>query len=68
VEDREEEEPTVAVIMRSGLRTNEGAEECTLVIRKARGLPPPFNPHQEKATFMEARRDFTTNNAEASTS
>ena len=67
VEDKEEH-PPIAVIMRSGLKTNEGAGEYVLEIRKARGPPPPFNPQQEKATFMEARREFKMNDEEASTS
>ena len=54
--------------MRSGLKTNEGAREYILVIRKDRGPPPPFNPQQEKATFVEAKREFITNDAEPSTS
>lgn len=37
-------------------------------IRKAKGPNLPFNPQQEKATFMEARREFATNDVEASTS
>ena len=67
VEDREEE-PTVTVITRSMLKTNEGAAGCTLEIRRARGPPPPFNPQQEKATFMGAIREFNSNDVEESTS
>lgn len=69
VEDREEQ-PTVIVITRSGLKTNGKVVEDVPVIEinKARGPNPPFNPQQEKATFMEARREFATNDAEASTS
>ena len=39
-----EEEPIVAVITRSGLKTNEGDGEYVPEIRKALGPPPPFNP------------------------
>ena len=54
--------------MRSGLKTNEGAREYVHVIRKARGPPSPFSRQKEKATFVEARNEFSTNDAEASTS
>jgi len=56
--------------MRSGLKTNEedGEETPVIEIRKAQGPPPPFNPQQENATFMEAKREFNTNDVEASTS
>jgi len=39
-----------------------------LEVRKARGLNPPFNPQKENDTFIEARQEFVTNDAEASTS
>jgi len=45
VEDREED-PTVDVITKSGLKANEevGKYVPVIEIRKARGPPPPFNP------------------------
>lgn len=65
-----EEQPTVVVIKRSGLKTNdETLEDVPIIeIKKARGTNHPFNPQQEKLTFMEARREFVVNDVEASTS
>jgi len=53
-----EEHPTFAFIMRSGLKiNNEVVEEVPVIeLKKARGPHPPFNPQQEKLTFMEAMR------------
>lgn len=69
VEDTEEQ-PTIIVLMRSGLKTNvEVVEDVPVIeIKKGRGPPPLFNPQQEKSTFMEARREIVVNDAEASTS
>jgi len=68
--EEREEQPIVTVIARSGLKTNEEAIENVPVveIKKAREPNPPFNPQQKKSTFMEARREFVANDAEASTS
>jgi len=70
-EDREEQ-PISVVISRSGIKTTEdyvAPENVPVVeVKKARGPNPPFNPQQDKATSVEARREFSTNYAEASTS
>lgn len=67
-----EDQPTVAIITRSGIDTNEYAATPRNVpiveVRKAQGPKPPFDTQKEIDTFMEARREFATNDAEAYTS
>jgi len=62
-----EEKPIVSIITRSGINTNEYVATLGKVpiveVRKARGPNPPFDPQKEKDTFMEARREFATNDA-----
>lgn len=66
-EDKEEK-PTIAIITRSGINTNEDVATPgnmpVVEARKARGPNPSFDPQKEKDTFMEARQEFTTNDAE----
>jgi len=70
--ERREEPPRVAIITRSGAKTNEDAANPKIVpvleVRKAKGPNPPFDPQKERETFMEARRDFFTTGVEVSTS
>ena len=70
--EERDEPPKVAIITRSGVKTNEDVttKETQHVpeVRKAKGPTPEFNPQKEKETFMEARREFVMRDTGASTS
>jgi len=54
-----EEQPTVAIITRSAVKTNMDVANLesmlVLEVRMSRGPNPPFNPQKEKETLIEAR-------------
>ena len=62
--EERDETPKVAIITRSGFKTNEDVttKETKHVpkVRKSKRPTPQFNPQKEKETFMEARREFVT--------